>query len=177
MKKKLIFLGDSLTEYFDWQKRFPQHEVFNLGISGERVEELYERLPRVINKYKEADFIFLMTGINNIAMEDFNVLGSFRAIIKTLTSVYKSSTVVVQSILPVNLYWIENKLIRSINLSLNEISQQYGAEYLDIYSLFISHDDKVNRLYLFDDGVHISDKGYEVWSQAIQEYLESKKIS
>ncbi len=174
MRKKLIFIGDSLTEYYDWKERFPQHEVLNLGISGERIEELYERLPRVISRYKEADFIFLMSGINNIAMDDFDVLGSFRVIIKMLTTAYKNSTVVVQSILPVNLYWIDNKLIRSINITLKEIAEKYGAEYIDIYRLFISDNEKANPLYLFNDGVHISDKGYEVWSKAVQEYLENK---
>lgn len=174
MKRKLMFIGDSLTEFYDWNKRFPQDEVFNLGISGETVEELYERLPRVMSKINEADFIFIMTGINNIAMEDFDVLGAYRGIIKTLTSTYKNSTVVVQSTLPVALYWIDNRLIKSINMTLKEISEKYKAEYLDIYSLFIDENDKANRLCLLDDGVHISDKGYEVWSQAVEEYLKNK---
>ncbi len=174
MRRTIVFIGDSLTEFYDWERRFPQHEVLNLGISGERVEEFYERLPRVISKIKEADFIFIMTGINNIAMEDFNVIGAYRGIIATLTSNYTNSTIVVQSILPVALYWIDNLLIKSINMTLKEISEKHKAKYLDIYSLFIDSNSKANRLYLLDDGVHISDKGYLVWSQAVEEYIKNK---
>lgn len=177
MKKRLIFIGDSLTEFYDWERRFPQHEVLNLGISGERAEELLERLPLVISKVNEADFIFIMTGINNIAMGDFDVLGASRGIIGMITTGYKNTTVVVQSILPVALYWIDNRLIRSVNMSLKEISDKYKAEYLDIYSRFIEHGDRANRLLLLEDGVHISDKGYEVWSQAVEEYLRDKTTS
>jgi len=32
--KRIAFIGDSLTEYFDWQNRFPEYEVMNLGIAG-----------------------------------------------------------------------------------------------------------------------------------------------
>jgi len=177
MKKRLMFIGDSLTEFYDWDSRFPHDEVLNLGISGERVEELLERLPRVISRVDKADFIFVMTGTNNIAMEDYNVLGTYRGIVEMMTAGYKNATVVVQSILPVALYWIDNRLIRSINMSLKEISVQYKAEYLDIYRLFIEQGDKANRLCLLDDGVHISDTGYEIWSRAVEDYLRGKATS
>ncbi len=172
-----MFIGDSLTEFYDWERRFPQHKVFNLGISGERIEELFERLPRVFAKINEVDFVFIMTGINNIAMEDFDVISTYRNIVKEMTSNYRNAVVVVQNILPVALYWIDNKLIRAINITLREISEKYNAEYLDIYTLFITQDDKANRLCLLDDGVHISNKGYEIWSQAVEDYLRSKTTS
>lgn len=174
MGKRLMFIGDSLTEYYDWHLRFSDHQVFNLGISGERVEELYSRLPRVISKIKEVDFIFLMTGINNIAMEDYNILNSFKAIVKTLTSAYKEAILVIQSILPVNLYWVDNTQIKALNNALKAMAETYGADYLDIYSSFITEGEKANPLYLLTDGVHISNRGYEVWAKVVEEYLKKK---
>jgi lysophospholipase L1-like esterase len=70
----ILFLGHSLIEFFDWQKRFPAHTVRNLGVAGESVEGLLSRLDGIIKTYPEADLIFIMTGINNIAMEDFDFL-------------------------------------------------------------------------------------------------------
>lgn len=175
MKKKILFIGDSLTEFYDWEERFPRYKVFNLGISGERVEELYDRLPRVFSKINEIDYVFIMTGINNIAMEDFNIISSYKNIVKDMTEYYNKATLVIQSILPIRLYWIDNKLIRAINLSLKEIAEEFNAEYLDVYSLFVTEDDKANRLYLLEDGVHISNRGYEVWSQAVEDYLFKKE--
>jgi hypothetical protein len=36
----ILFLGHSLIEFFDWQKRFPDHLAVNLGKAGESVEGL-----------------------------------------------------------------------------------------------------------------------------------------
>jgi len=175
--KKLMFIGDSLIEFYDWEARFPQHEVLNLGISGERVEELLERLPRLVSIVKEIDFVFIMTGINNIAMEDFDIVDSYKGIVSTLKGIYNTATIVVQSVLPVSLYWIDNRLIRAVNSSLKDICNTYSVDYLDIYTLFTERNDKANRLLLLDDGVHISDKGYEVWSAAVERYLKDKITS
>ncbi len=172
-----MFIGDSLTEYYDWEERFMEYEVLNLGISGERAEELLERLPHVISRVSNADYIFIMTGINNIAMEDFDILNAYRGIIGIMKKSFEASTIVVQSVLPVALYWIDNGLIKGINSSLKDISGAYKVEYLDIYSLFTVQGDNANRLLLLEDGVHISDKGYEVWSSAIERYLRDKAIS
>ncbi len=47
--KNIVFIGDSLTGYFDWQKRFPDYDVKNLGIGGETVEGLMGRMDRIIS--------------------------------------------------------------------------------------------------------------------------------
>ena len=35
--QKLMLVGDSMIEFFDWQERFADLEVNNLGRSGESV--------------------------------------------------------------------------------------------------------------------------------------------
>ena len=68
MTKKMVFIGDSLTQWFDWQRRFPGDAVMNLGISGEPVEGLLARREAIRENVHKPDYIFLMTGINDIAM-------------------------------------------------------------------------------------------------------------
>ena len=100
----ILFLGHSLIEFFDWQKRFPGHSVVNLGKAGESVEGLLFRLDGIIKAYTEAELIFIMTGINNIAMEDFDFFDSYRGIISKLSAAYPNARVFVHSLLPV--LWI-----------------------------------------------------------------------
>jgi len=170
-RKTIIFIGDSLTEYFDWQGRFPEHDVMNLGVSGETVEGLLDRMDRILLALNDPDFIFLMTGINNIASEDYEVLHVYKQIINKLFAVFGKSTIVVQSILPIELPWIDNDKIKEINNSLKELAKNFMAEYLDVYSLYTDSNGKLFREYLLEDGVHLSDKGYEVWSKAVEEFL------
>ncbi|HEX8947654.1 MAG TPA: GDSL-type esterase/lipase family protein [Dissulfurispiraceae bacterium] len=173
MTRPVVFIGDSLTEYFDWQGRFPGREVRNLGIGGETVEGLFNRLDRVILGIQNPACIFIMTGINNIAMDDYNIAGTYKQILNKLFSVYGKTTLVVQSILPVKLPWVDNGEIRKLNGSLRELAKNFMAEYLDLYGLFSDEKGEPVDAYLLDDGVHLSDRGYEVWAKAAEEFLKT----
>jgi lysophospholipase L1-like esterase len=146
--------------------------VTNLGIAGETVEGLLGRIDAVCASMSGPDFIFLMTGINNIAMEEFGVTGPYREILKSITSCFRHAKVVVQSILPVRLPWVENERIAEINLSLKELSEQFAATYLDLYRLFTASDGAPVAEYLLEDGVHLSARGYARWADAVEEFLK-----
>ena len=49
--QKIMLVGDSMIEFFDWQGRFPDLEVRNLGRSGESVEELRIRAQNIVERY------------------------------------------------------------------------------------------------------------------------------
>jgi lysophospholipase L1-like esterase len=177
--KRIAFIGDSLTEYFDWQSRFPKYDVMNLGIAGETVEGLLGRIDRIISSIRNPDCIFIMTGINNIAMEDFDILESYKEIVSGLSSKFKDAVIVVQSILPVNLHWIDSGVIKAINRKLKEIADEFNAGYLDVFSFFVNAHGRPEDNYLLDDGVHLSDKGYDAWAKEVEGFLNycCKRIS
>jgi lysophospholipase L1-like esterase len=169
--KHLVFIGDSLTQWFDWQRRFPDFTVTNLGIAGERVEGLIARRERIRSQLENPGYLFLMTGINNIANGQYDIAPPFRELVRNLTTWYKQSTVVVQSILPVSLEWISNDLIKDINRTLREIAREYHAEYLDVYGIFVDEQGNPRTEYLSDDGVHLAGRGYEAWANEVEQFL------
>ncbi|HUI67837.1 MAG TPA: GDSL-type esterase/lipase family protein [Nitrospirota bacterium] len=169
--KNLVFIGDSLTEWYNWQKRFPKYRITNLGISGEPVESLLDRLVRIRASIDDPDFIFLMTGTNNMAMEQHDITGPYREIVHNLSTWYKKSIVVIQSILPVALEWISNSIIRGTNRHLKQIALEFSAEYLDVYSLFIDPKGNPKKEYFQDDGVHLTREGYDVWASEVERFL------
>ncbi len=170
--KQLVFLGDSLTEWGDWQRRFPDYAVTNLGISGETVEGLLARRDRIRAQIENPYYIFLMTGINNIASEQYDIIEPYRELVRNLTTWYKKTTIVVQSLLPVELTWISGDAIRDTNRQLEQIAREYSAEYLDVYSLFVDQTGSPLSACLQDDGVHLSRQGYEVWTKAVDRFLK-----
>ena len=172
MPKNLTFIGDSLTEYFDWQERFPEYQVTNLGVSGETVEGLLDRLDRIRSRINDPDIIFVMTGINNIAMEQYDIIEIYREIVSRLTAWFKNSKIVVQSVLPVRLEWINNNVIKDINRHLKQTAGEFSAEYLAVYSLFVDSQGIPKRENLLDDGVHLSEKGYQVWAEEVESFLK-----
>ena len=62
--QSIIFLGDSLTEWFELGKYFPGLAIINEGIAGDTTYGVLQRLEAIIKK--PAKKIFLMIGINDI---------------------------------------------------------------------------------------------------------------
>jgi lysophospholipase L1-like esterase len=169
--KKLVFIGDSLTQWYDWEQRFLGYQVTNLGIAGETVEGLLARRERIRTQIDNPDFIFLMTGINNIATGQYDIAPPYREVVRNLTTWYKQSAVVVQSLLPVDSGWVSNDVIQNINRLLKEIAHEYGAEYLDVFRSFVDAKGIPKNGYLSDDGVHLANKGYDVWAEEVERFL------
>jgi lysophospholipase L1-like esterase len=171
---KILFLGDSLIEYFDWKGRFHDHQAENLGVAGESVQGLLSRIVRILPAHSNIDLIFLMTGINNLAMGDADFFHFYRVIIEKLSFVYHRADIYVQSLLPALVEFISDKSIIDANNELEKLSREMGVHYLDIYAKFTDTGGRPIREYLLDDGVHVSGAGYDVWAKIVEEIIHSK---
>ncbi len=174
MHMKLIFIGDSLTQWYDWPRRFPEHSVMNLGIAGETLEGLLARRGAIRQQVKAPDLVFLMSGINDLLHGRTDISAPAGEMVRNLTTWYKGSTVVVQSLLPVDVPDVDNRTIEETNRRLRQIAQEHHAEYLDVYSAFTDGNGKVLKGLLDDDGVHLTSKGYDVWSKAVARFLQGR---
>lgn len=175
MPRQLVFIGDSLTEWFDWQKRFPDFDVLNLGISGETVEGLLARRDRIRSQIADPGHVFLMTGINNALRGNYDLSAPYTELVRNLTTWYKTAVIVVQSLLPAEYSGIGNDLLRDINRRLREIAREHTAEYLDVYSTFVAPDGRPKPGYLSDDGVHLAARGYAAWAMAVERFLRERE--
>ncbi len=162
---ELLFLGDSLIEYFDWAERFPHRRVRNLGVSGEPVEGLLERIDVVTSEYPEAA-AFIMTGINDIAMDQSGFIGEYRKIILKLREAYPAGLRIhIHTLLPTLLHWIDPAEIRRVNSLIAKLSEETGVRLIDMHDLFLErglHD------LLAADGIHLSGRGYELWASVLE---------
>jgi lysophospholipase L1-like esterase len=170
----ILLLGDSLIEYFDWQQRFPDHKVGNFGNAGESVQGLLSRVMMIGESFADADMIFIMSGINNIAMGDDDFIGFYKVIIERLQSVYPEADIIANSLLPVNMEFIENDTVKKVNEALQQLAQETNIELLNIHDRFVDTKGRVIKEYLLEDGVHISNEGYNVWSRAVEEIINRK---
>lgn len=70
--KRIVFLGDSMTEGAKWQELFDEKRVVNRGISGDVTYGLYARLDEVIQARPLK--VFLLCGVNDIKGESRQTL-------------------------------------------------------------------------------------------------------
>lgn len=167
MAEEYLFLGDSLIEFFDWQRRFPDRLVHNFGVAGETVEGLFSRLPHIIARIPCPSLVMLMTGTNNITMEDYGFFPTYGKITDLLLKYYRQTAIVMTSLLPMELFFLGDAVPRS-NKRLRDIARQKNIFYLDLYSQFLGSDAKPIKDYFEPDGIHLSQKGYNIWADALE---------
>jgi len=161
----LLFVGDSLIEYFDWQARFPTLQVSNQGVAGETAQGLRRRCQEIVTTVPAPDWLLIMIGTNNVVMEDFSFLPTYEAIIDTLVKAYPKSSIVVNGLFPMQLPWLGHEAVADLNQYLAQLAQKKSCSYLDGCKVV------GNNKFFMADGVHISDQGYELWSAAVEEIL------
>ena len=169
--QKLMLVGDSMIEFFDWQERFPELEVNNLGRSGESVEELRIRAQSIVERYEPPDLVLVMIGTNNVAMENFTFLPAYEDIMETFQEGYPEAAMVVNSLLPMELSYLAPDAVFRVNSSLKSLAASRSALYLDAWASMV---DKSGRVLegLLEDEVHLSHQGYRVWSDVLAGFLQ-----
>ena len=168
-----LFLGDSLIEFGDWQEMFPGVLVHCRGVAGETVGGLLARLKSTVAGIDSPDLVLIMSGINNVAMEDFTLIGSYEKIIQLLVTRFPQARIMITSLLPVRLPWLSDTVVPKVNNAmLRRLAEQTGVTLLDIYGNFIDEQGRIKGDCFLADGVHLSTQGYRVWADALACFLD-----
>ncbi len=170
-RPKWIFLGDSLIEFCDWHRRFPEADLLNLGMAGETVEGLLGRLGAMIERLPVPDLVLIMSGTNNVGMEEYEIIVPYEKIVLLLHEKFPAAKIIINSLLPFRLPWISDNSILQVNSSLRQMALENGVDYLDTYNAFLTDEGKTNTNGFLEDGVHLSERGYEIWSSEIENFV------
>ena len=167
-KADIVFFGDSLTYYGDFASVFPDKLVCNLGLRGDTIQGMIDRMEQV--RLLEPKRIFLMAGINDVGLvsvDDFASL--YSRLITSLTQNVPEAELIVQSILPVNTQnfciGCDNKQICICNSRIKKIAEVRGLDYLDVYSLY--EESGQLPIELTRDGIHLNQKAYQILYELI----------
>ncbi len=161
-----LFLGDSLIADYNWQERMPHFKIINQGVPGETAQGLLNRIPSITESVENPEMILLMIGTNNLIIEDYSFLDSLRQIIVALTTKYPATEVITNSLLPIQLPWVDMDMLKRLNDMIEPMTQQTGSCYLNMFNKF-----KPTPEFFQSDGVHLQAKAYELWSKNILEFV------
>lgn len=172
-KGKIVFLGDSLTDICDWSELLNNNDIINRGISFDTTDGVLNRLSEVtrLNPRK----IFIMIGINDIGKgrSTKDIINNYKKILDYIKENSNSTTIYVQSLLPINKdifkTTTKNEDIINLNKELVKLCNSCGVKYIDLYPLFVVENNKLNPEYTVS-GLHVNGKGYLVWKKAIEQY-------
>lgn len=178
-----VLLGDSITLWFPTNLLPGRRTWLNQAISGENSSGLLNRLALLDQNPVES--VFIMIGINDLIWggSDAALVSNLRAIVNHLRTQHPEANIVVQSILPHGgptatwegrdrLLALPPERIVAVNAQLKKIAAEAGAEYFDLYPLFVNGEGFL-RPDLSTDGLHLNANGYLVWRSALALYNET----
>lgn len=187
-EKRVVFVGDSITDYWKLADYFPRKPYINRGIDGQTTPEMLVRFQQdVIALHPKV--VVVLAGTNDIAgvtgrttNEDIEANYSSMA---ELARAHHIRTVFA-SILPVHNYTHDAEegfalrprdRILGLNLWLKDYCAKNGLVYLDYFSALVDERGMLKRA-LADDGLHPTDAGYKIMAvladKAIQNGLAGK---
>jgi lysophospholipase L1-like esterase len=187
-ENRVVFVGDSITDYWKLDDYFPGKPYINRGVDGQSTPEMLVRFRQDVIDLHSAVLVIL-AGTNDIA----GVTGRTRnedieanyASIAELARVHHIR-VVFSSLLPVYNYTTESKesfalrpreRLLALNSWLKDYCAKNGFVYLDYASALSDHKGMLRRE-LSDDGLHPNDPGYKIMAplaeKAIAKALASK---
>ena len=167
---RIIFFGDSITEFWDLQTSFHQKNYINRGISGQTTSQMLLRFrPDVISL--KPKIVLILAGINDIATNKENItLERVKDNYKSIGQLAQANciTVIFASVLPIQSRSLIQQAdpslsekIRTLNHWLELYCNEQQHIYLNYYSPMV---DRLGMLQtkLSDDGVHPNACGYSV---------------
>jgi lysophospholipase L1-like esterase len=181
-ESRVVFLGDSITDYWKLPDYFPGKPYINRGVDGQTTPEMLVRFRQdVIDLHPKV--LVVLAGTNDIA----GVTGPTRN--EDIEANYASMAelarahhiqVVFSSVLPVNNYTHDAEESFALRprdriLALNKWLKEYCAKnrfvYLDYFSALVDEQGMLKRN-LADDGLHPTDTGYKIMAPLAEKALQ-----
>lgn len=177
-KNDIIFLGNSITDYTDWNELLQLPEARNRGISGditfgvlERLDEVYEGKPAKV---------FILIGINDISrnIPDSVILDNYKKIIQRIKTNSKKTKIYFNTLLPVNntfgdrAHFNKDEHIAAVNEGLKKLCAEEKITLIDIHPHFEDDNKRLDKTTTYD-GLHLNAEGYKKWAFILQPYLKN----
>ncbi len=171
--KKVLLLGDSITEAFKTKTHLPEYNIINRGVYGDNSVNLIARLDNELAN-AQVDCAFILIGTNDFAVGcvDRQILQNLRTILNRLSQLIKPENIVLISILPtLNIDNRSNERIDIVNNQLKELALELGTHYWDLNAGMKDAIGQMKAEYT-NDGLHLSEKAYAFWAEQLKIYID-----
>jgi beta-glucosidase len=181
-KIDLLFIGDSITQGWEkegepvWKKHYADRNAFAIGFGGDRTENVLWRLQQGAVENMSPKLVVLMIGTNNTGHRNENpayTAAGIKQVISELHQRLPEAKVLLLAIFPRDEQ--PEGSLRKINNDVNQIIKGYADNkrvfFADINSVFLTSDGVLTKD-IMPDLLHPNEKGYSLWAEALEPYLQ-----
>jgi lysophospholipase L1-like esterase len=182
----LLFMGDSITDFWRnrgsnvWNTYYAPLHAANFGISADRTQHVLWRIEHGELDGIHPKVVVLMIGTNNTGKEQDHqtirntppqVIEGVTAVVHEIQAKLPETKILLLAIFPRSQRGepIRDE-IKQINLSIAQLDDGKSVTFLDIGPKFLEPDGTLSRE-IMPDLLHPSEKGYQIWAEAMQPTL------
>lgn len=179
--KRVVFMGDSITDGWPLAEAFPGKPYVNRGISGQTTAQMLVRMyPDVVALQPAA--MVLLAGTNDIAAN--NGPQTLDMIQQNLVAMVELAqlhhiNVVLCAVMPISGKQSEHRPpadILRLNAWLKEYAAKTGSAYVDYHAAVVDAQGELRNGYS-DDGLHPNARGYQLMKAALSTALDDAVMS
>ncbi|HLY10837.1 MAG TPA: GDSL-type esterase/lipase family protein [Planctomycetota bacterium] len=176
----LLFVGDSITEGWGnnsvWQKTYAPLKAANLGIGGDTTENVLWRLENGEVEGISPKAAVLLIGTNNFGLEGHSpdaVAKGVAAVVQSLRKRLPSTKILLLAIFPRDEKPGADirKKIKTVNDQIAKLDDHKNVRFLDIGPKLSNPDGSLSKE-IMPDFLHLSEKGYQIWADAMAPLLK-----
>jgi lysophospholipase L1-like esterase len=177
----IVFIGDSITQGWEgngrnvWQKYYGRRKCLNFGVGGDRTQHVLWRFEHGQLDGLKPRAAVLLIGTNNSNRDDnteSEILQGVQLIVKQMRERLPQTKILVVGIFPRGqTFSVQRGKILQVNQALAKLADNKTIYYVDFGSELIEPDGSISKA-IMPDYLHLSERGYEIWAQAIQPKLK-----
>ncbi len=177
----IAFIGDSITQGWEgngknvWAKYYGSRKCLNFGVGGDRTQHVLWRFESGQLEGIKPKAAVLMIGTNNSNRDDnseADILEGVQAIVKQMRERLPETKILVVGIFPRGeKFSAQRGKILQVNQALAKVTDGKMIHYVDFGSQLIEADGTISKT-IMPDALHLSEKGYEIWAEAIEPKLK-----
>jgi lysophospholipase L1-like esterase len=172
-KNAVVFVGSSSIRFWDVAKSFPGMDAINRGFGGSQLADSVRFAPRIVVPY-EPRIVVLYAGDNDLAFgkSPEQVAADFEAFTRVVLGKLPKTKLIFLSIKPSPL---RSRLTEKVHKA-NALIEAYCKTdqrllYIDVGTALLGSDGKPRKELFRRDGLHLNEKGYEVWNGILKPHL------
>ena len=173
-KGKILFTGSSSIRFWDsLEEDMKPLEVLNRGFGGAQISHVIYHFEEIIKPYDPKAIVFFC-GTNDLTAlkTPEETVHDFKKFLSLVRNEFGNIKVYVIGIKPTvdRLYLDkEERIFNSLVSSL--ASDDAYLEYINIWDPMLNQDGSRMPELFIEDGLHMNEKGYEVWTKKVRESL------
>lgn len=169
----VLFVGSSSIRGWKTAQCFPELTVINRGFGGSKIPDVLAFTDRIVVKYKPRLIVFYC-GDNDIAenMPPETVRDNFVIFAQRMARQLPETPIIYITIKPSGARWSLWPQMQQANALIKTYCQKHEKLYwLDLASGLLGDDGQPNDVFFLEDRLHLSDKGYALWTQKLRELI------